>query len=162
MATYTNYLQVRRVDLSGFVAVCREFRGPYEDSPQYVAQVLGYASEKGIAVRADRVLGLYFDRPDANRSDDLRSYQGVLVDDEPEVEEPYFVYRLRGDHLCATIRADQPEQLDAAYGAIFGYASARGINIASEDGIEITRQADQMVLLDIFLETGATPLPSEP
>lgn len=112
--------------------------------------------EKGMPARADQVLSIFFDRPGELPTAELRSYQGVLVDGDVEVEEPYFVYRLHGRHLCVTVRADQPAQYGAAYAALFGYASTNGIDIASEVGIQITRLAGELVLSEIYLEIGGS------
>jgi DNA gyrase inhibitor GyrI len=158
MATVPNYLKVEIVDFDPPVlAVCREFHGAYERTPDQVAEVEAYVTGRGIASGGLDVLGIYFDEPGSKPAEELRSYQGVLVDARVPVEEPFFIYELWGQHVRVRVRADQPEQFGAAYGALFGYASSNGLNIASEVGIQITRALGELVLCEVHLELGERP-----
>jgi DNA gyrase inhibitor GyrI len=146
------YLQVRTADLSDVIAVCREFLGHYERSPEYVAEVQRYLQELGISDPHARVLTIYLDDPAETDPAELRSYQGVILDDRVEVQEPYFVHQLKGLYLYVTIRADEPDQLPAAYGALFGFAGAHGISIASDVGVLIMRRVSDATLTDVCLQ----------
>ena len=156
-----NYLEIRVIDVhEPRFAVCREFLGPYERTSDYLSEVQSYLDRLGPPNHPAHALGIRFDTREAQPPEALRSFQGVMVDGPIEVQEPYFLYRLAGRHVQACIRADQPEQLAAAYAALFAYAGSNGLNVAAETGVQITLLEEDVSYIDIYLALGEPPSPA--
>jgi len=144
--------EVERITLSKeIVAVCREFFGPYEQAPAYVTDVEKYLEAQKIPSLPFNAFGVYFDDPSQKRPEELRSYQGVLVEKEVEVKPPYFVYKMKQKEYLHTTASPQ-EALPAGYLALFNYMGLHHIRAGSTGGHQHVTMKDGQVVFDIYLE----------
>jgi effector-binding domain-containing protein len=151
----SNLPKVKRITLEKqIVAVCKEFFGPYEKAPEYVTEMKNYLSRAGIPYKPHEVLGVYFDNPQEKKPEELRSFQGVVVEKEVEVKPPYFVYTMKKgtEYLYTKVKGNPMEVIPAGYMAIFNYMGLHKIKAGTSGGHQYVTMEEGMVAFEIFLE----------
>lgn len=134
------------------LCVCREFRGDYMRSSEFVSDVAGFLEKNGLTYLDRQIIGIYFDNPGNTPSNELRSWQGVLVDTDYELDEPYFMYRIEGEYVSVISSGDPAEIIGGAYEALFRYIYEHNIRTQSREGIQIMRMIDDRFEIQILMK----------
>lgn len=151
----SNLPEVKKMNLdSDIITVCREFHGPFENSPQNTMEVAKYADSKGIQYEPFYVIGVYWGDPSKDKPEDLRSYHGVIVSKAPEVDGSYFVYTMKKgtEYLHTQVKGEGTEVIPAGYMAIFNYMGLNKIQAGSSGGHQLMKMVDGEMIFDIYLE----------
>lgn len=136
------------------ITVCREFRGPFENSQQNTMQVTEYADKAGIAYEPYFAIGVYWGDPANDKPEELRSYHGVKVKSAPKVEPPHFVYTMKKgtEYLHTQVKGDPAKTIPAGYVALFNYMGLNNIRAGASGGHQLMRMEDGEMIIDIYLE----------
>ncbi|MBV6510981.1 MAG: GyrI-like domain-containing protein [Ignavibacteriales bacterium] len=134
------------------LCVCREFRGDYMKSSEYVSEVAEYLDQKGLPYLEKQIVGIYYDNPADTPEQDLRSWQGVLVGEYLEVEKPYFIYRIEGEYVSVKSKGDPAEIIGRAYETLFRYIHENDIRTQSREGIQIMRMTDNQFEIQLLMK----------
>ena len=145
---------VERITLQQeIVSVCREFFGPYENVKEYVTEVESYLRKNNIPFPPYNVFGVYFDDPSQKKPEEMRSFQGVVVEKPVTVAAPYFIYRMkRGDYLHTKVGGNPAESIPGAYGALFQYMGTNKIMAGASGGHQHVTMENGQVMFEIYLE----------
>lgn len=135
------------------IAICKEFKGPYNKSTQYIAEVQKMLDKKGIDYKPNRVLGIYFDNPQEKAPEELRSYQGVPVENatEYDLSNSYFTYSLKGKYLYTKVTGNPSESIQQGYQALFSYIEQNDISLSSPAGIQISTFEEGAIVTEIYM-----------
>ena len=145
--------QVQRLTLKqDLIAVCKEFIGPYEKVREYVTEVQNYAEAAQISIKPFHAFGIYFDDPNTKKAEELRSFQGVIVEKDAEVKPPFFVYKMKKgkEYLYTKVYGDA--MIPAGYMALFSYMGLQKIKAGSSGGHQVVTLEVGKLVLEIYLE----------
>ncbi len=145
---------VERITLQReIVSVCKEFFGPYENVKEYVTEVESYLRKNNIPFPPYNVFGVYFDDPSQKKPEELRSFQGVVVEKPVTVTAPYFLYTMkRGEYLYTKVGGNPAESIPAAYGAMFHFMETNKIMAGATGGHQHVTMENGEVMFAIYLE----------
>ncbi|MCC6548893.1 MAG: GyrI-like domain-containing protein [Ignavibacteriaceae bacterium] len=134
------------------LCVCREFRGDYMRSSEFVSEVAGYLDKMEIPYLERQIIGIYFDNPGNTPADELRSWQGVLVEKDYKLDVPFFMYRIEGEYVSVSSSGDPVEIIGKAYEALFRYIYENEIRTQSREGIQIMRMINDQFEIQILMK----------
>lgn len=134
------------------LCVCREFRGDYMRSSEFVTEVAAYLDKRELPYLERQIVGIYFDNPGNTPVDELRSWQGVLVEKDFALEEPYFMYRIEGEYVSVSSSGDPAEIIGKAYETLFRYIYEHDVRTQSREGIQIMRMVNDAFEIQILMK----------
>ncbi len=147
--------EVKRIALDrDIIAVCKEFFGSYHKVTEYVTEVENYMKAAQIPFKPYHAFGIYFDDYNTKKPEELRSFQGIIVDKEPETKAPYFVYKMKkgSAYLYTKVAGNPEEMIPAGYMALFNHMGLQKIKAGASGGHQVVTMEDGKVVFEIYLE----------
>ena len=136
-------------------AVCKEFRGPYQNGPLYASEVMNYVSDKDVPFKQNMEIGVYFHTPFDNASNHFPSYQGVIVNRRLSVEPPYFNYTVeKGRYAYIQGNGDAKKTLPQLYGNLNEFVMQNEIHVVNvKKWIQIVSLINDEIIYELYLKT---------
>ena len=145
--------EVKRLVLEhDIIAACKEFFGPYENVKEYVTEVKEYLTQAHIPSKPFHAFGIYFDDHRTKKPEELRSFQGVILEKETQVEPPYFIYQMKQgkEYLYTKVVGDA--MIVPGYMALFNHMGLQKIKAGASGGHQVVTMEDGKVVFEIYLE----------
>lgn len=132
--------------------VGRVFYGDYSKSAEFIQMVQSELNKEGIPWKPNKVFGVYYDNPNDKNMDELKSFQGVFIEDRHSIEFTNLLkLELRG--YCAYAKVSG--SIDAIYDgykAIFNYLRSNNLALKSNVGYQISSFENGVVDTEIYME----------
>ncbi len=119
-------VQVVQVE-PAITAVGKTFMGDYSASPKYASEVQNLLSAASIPFIPNKVIGVYYDNPETTPAEELRCFQGFLVENEPPfIDPPLSRLALAGKYLYTKVTGDPAKIIFDGYRRIIRPHSGKG------------------------------------
>jgi DNA gyrase inhibitor GyrI len=134
-------------------AVGKSFTGDYAKSPQFVKEVQEILSGTYTPFIQNKVLGVYYDNPEKTKSEELRCFQGVFLEDERDKFDPSLSkLTLSGNYLYTKVSGDPSKIIYEGYNAIFRHIQENGIALKSSAGYQVSTFENDVITIEIYME----------
>jgi len=133
--------------------VGKMFTGDYANSPAYVTEVQKELETQFIPFVPYKVMGVYYDNPQTTPAAELKSFQGVFVQDEgANINEPLTRLSLQGNYLYVRATGEPMKAIYEGYGALFSYIQAKSLTLESPAGYQVSTFENGGITTEIYME----------
>jgi DNA gyrase inhibitor GyrI len=134
-------------------AAGKTFMGDYAASPKYAAEVQNLLTAASIPFIPNKVIGVYYDNPEVTRVEDLRCFQGFILENEPRsINPPLSRLTIAGKYLYTKVTGDPAKIIFDGYKALFSHIQENGVVLKSNAGYQVSTFENNMVTVEICME----------
>jgi DNA gyrase inhibitor GyrI len=134
-------------------AVGKVFIGDYAKSQQYVMELHDLLNQKSIPFITNKVMGVYYDNPQEKKPEDLKSFQGVFLNNPTqEVEPSLSKLSLKGNYLYTKVSGDPIKSIFDGYGALFKHIQENKVSLKSSTGYQVSTFENGAISTEIYME----------
>jgi hypothetical protein len=130
------------------------FTGDYAKSPDYINEVKRGLEKAGISFDQYKVMGVYYDNPQEKKAEELKSFQGVFLQNgNTEVPSSFEKLNLKGNVLYVRMTGgDIMKAIYDGYGALFNHIQKNALTLKSNAGYQVTTFENGTMTTEIYME----------
>lgn len=137
----------------GITAIGKNFIGDYANSPKFIAEVQAILAKTSTAFIPNKVLGVYYDNPEKTKVSELKSFQGVFIENYSGSYDPSLsALTLKGNYLYTKVSGDPGKIIYEGYNAIFNHIQQNGIALQSNAGSQVSTFENNTLTMEIYME----------
>jgi DNA gyrase inhibitor GyrI len=130
------------------------FYGDYGKAYEYIQSVQAELDQHSIRWKKNKVFGLFYDNPNEKKADDLKSFQGVFVEESENQlpsEIPFMTLEVKGKFLYTKV-SGSIESIYKGYEALFMHIATNNIQLKSNAGYQVSTFDGNIMLTEIYME----------